>query len=110
MSEPRKKPSRRKKSPEAVAEELIQAARVSGALELDLGTLKLRELTASIAQLSQLQKLYVWGNQLTALPEWVGQLRQLRQLNVTGNQLTALPESVRQLRQLRELYIWRNQL
>jgi hypothetical protein len=53
-------------SPEVIAEERIQAAHRSGALKLDLSKLELRQLPPSIGQLAQLQRLNVWGNQLTS--------------------------------------------
>ena len=51
----------------------------------------------AIGQLSQLQRLDLGGNQLTALPEAIGQLSQLQRLDLSDNQLTALPEAIGQL-------------
>ncbi|HEX3144747.1 MAG TPA: leucine-rich repeat domain-containing protein [Pyrinomonadaceae bacterium] len=99
------------------AEKKIEAARRSGATELNLGNdwgaagaAKLTELPDSLAQLTQLRKLDVDGNQLTALPESLGQLTRLRTLFVSRNQLTALPESLGQLTQLHTLHVSRNEL
>ena len=72
----------------------IEAARQSHATVLDLSALELEALPESLGQLTQLQQLHVWNNQLTALPESLGQLTQLQQLDVGNNQLTALPESL----------------
>src|SRR6266576_1793114 len=89
------------------AEKKIEAARRSGAKELDLSSdwdgadsAKLTELPESLGQLTQLQKLDVSGNRLTALPESLCQLTQLHRLSLDGNQLTALPDSLCQLTQL----------
>ena len=67
------------------AEKKIEAARRSGAKELDLsnswgaeGSAKLTELPESLGQLSQLQSLDLFNNQLTALPESLDQLSQLQ--------------------------------
>ena len=57
------------------AEQKIEAARRSGAKELDLGRMRLTELPESLGQLTQLRSLYLQGNQLTALPEWLASSR-----------------------------------
>jgi internalin A len=88
----------------------IKAARRSGATELDLSNMELTELPESLGQLTQLQKLSLWGNQLTALPESLGQLTQLQKLNIHSNELTALPESLGGLTQLQMLLLAVNQL
>jgi internalin A len=99
------------------AEEKIEAARRSGAKELDLSvpwgaekTPQLTELLESLGQLTQLQTLNLSNNQLTALPESLGQLTQLQTLDLSYNQLTALLESLGQLTQLRTLNLEHNQL
>jgi len=97
-----------------VAEEKIEAARRSGAKDLDLsgGQLdseKLTELPESLSQLTQLQSLNLSHNQLAALPESVGRLTQLRGLLVASNRLKDLPDSFAQLRELRLLSIASNE-
>ena len=99
-----------KETPEQIAERRIEDAARGGAEELDLRSLKLRELPESIGQLAKLRKLDLAGNQLTVLPESIGRLTQLRELWLNNNQLTALPESVGGLTQLRLLYFGGNQL
>jgi internalin A len=96
------------KSPSVAA--LIEEARRTHALELDLSEQGLTELPESVEQLTQLQRLYLHSNQLTTLPESVGQLTQLHGLYLHSNQLTTLPESVGQLTQLQTLYLSDNQL
>ena len=92
------------------AEKRIEAARRSGAKELDLIGIKLTELPESVEQLTQLRSLNLSYNQLTALLESLGQLTQLQSLDLSSNQLTALPESLGQLTQLQSLDLSNNQL
>jgi len=99
------------------AEQKIEEARRSGAKKLDLSvpwgdekTPKLTELPESLAQLTQLQSLNLFNNQLTALPESLGQLKQLQSLDLSRNQLAALPESLGQLTQLQSLNLSSNRL
>ena len=99
------------------AEKKIEAARRSGAIELDLSVPygandedKLTELPEWLGQLTQLQSLNLSSNRLTALPEWLGQLTQLQTLYLSYNQLTALPEWLGQLTQLQSLDLSDNQL
>lgn len=88
----------------------IEEARWSGAIEIDLGNMKLTELPESLGQLKQLRTLNLSDNQLTTLPEWLGQLKQLRELYLSNNQLTLLPESLGQLTLLDRLDVDDNQL
>jgi Leucine-rich repeat (LRR) protein len=60
------------------AEQRIEAARESGATELDLSGLGLTELPDSIANLTALQTLDLTDNQLTRLPDSIAQLQKLR--------------------------------
>jgi hypothetical protein len=83
------------------AEEKIEAARRSGAKDLDLSvgygrpdSEKLTHLPESLGGLAQLQSLDLSSNGLTALPEWLGGLSQLRKVNLSSNALMALPESL----------------
>ena len=55
-------------TPEQIAERRIEEAARSGAKELDLTDLELRELPESIGRLTQLRDLHLGGDQLTALP------------------------------------------
>ena len=61
-------------------------------------------------QLTQLQRLVLFRNQLTALPDSLGQLTRLQSLYLSDNQLTALPDSLGQLTRLESLYLDDNQL
>lgn len=101
--------SAKKKGLEPVEWLIAEALRTS-ANELNLAARGLRELPPSISRLTRLQRLFVWGNQLTAIPEWVGQLSQLRWLFAAANQLTTLPPQIGLLRNLQVLYIGGNPL
>ena len=113
MSEGRKSregPIGRKKSETSTAEERIRQAAKTHAKALDLSGLGLLELPESLGQLTALETLFLYRNQLTALPESLGQLTALQTLDLSGNQLSALPESLGQLRALQLLFLGGNQL
>ncbi len=111
----------------------IGEARKSGATELSLSSLGLRELPSALSELPWLERLdvsnnrlsqlphwitslillkdlYLNHNELFILPEWLGQLTQLQSLSISHNKLINLPESTRQLRQLKGLNISQNYL
>lgn len=100
----------RKKSPEEIAEEQIEAARKSKASDLYLGGLGLTKLPMSIGQLTQLQHLDLFNNRLTALPETLWHMSRLKSLSVSNNKLTTLPETLGRLTALEELYLHNNRL
>jgi len=101
---------RREAIPRQVAEERIEAARGSNASELDLHGLGLTRLPSSIGQLTKLQSLNIFRNQLSALPNAIGNLSQLRFLYISENRLTALPEAIGRLSQLQFLSASENRL
>jgi Leucine-rich repeat (LRR) protein len=92
------------------AEKKIEQARRKGAKRLNLGLMRLAELPESLGELTQLQLVLLFNNQLAALPAWLGQLTQLQSLDLSRNQLTALPESLGNLTQLQWLSLFDNQL
>lgn len=97
------------------AEQKIEAARRTGATELDLSggiheSSKLNELPESLGQLTALQSLNLYENNLTNLPDWLGQLTELKELNLSFNRLSELPVSLGQLYALRSLDVFRNRL
>jgi Leucine Rich Repeat (LRR) protein len=93
-----------------IALQRIEAARVSGATELSLSWLGLRELPAELWQLTHLEILYLSNNQLIELPPEIGLLTNLQVLHLYNNQLTRLPAEIGQLSNLQSLYLWNNQL
>jgi internalin A len=94
----------------SLVEARIQAAHKNHETILDLSDLGLTALPESIAQLSQLQSLFLHNNQLKALPESIAQLSQLKALSLSGNRLMTLADSVTQLLQLKVLALSHNQL
>ncbi|HWB04843.1 MAG TPA: COR domain-containing protein [Verrucomicrobiales bacterium] len=87
------------------AEQMIEAARLSRAKELDLSGMGLTELPESLGKLTQLEELNLYSNELTALPESLSQLTQLRKLRLFQNKLSSVPESFRGLKNLRLLFL-----
>ena len=110
MSKQTRRPKAKLTGLRSIAEARIQKARETRAVELDLSSLGLTDLPKSIAQLTQLQKLFLDDNQLTTLPKSIGQLSQLNLLYLRRNHLTRLPESIGQLSQLRRLHLEDNRL
>jgi internalin A len=98
------------RNPESEANKRIQTALETEAIELDLSQLELREVPKSIAQLTNLQELYLYGNQLTSLPDAVAQLINLQKLDLYDNQLAGLPDIIVRLTSLQELNLENNQL
>ena len=77
---------------------------------LDIWNNRLTTLPEALGQLSQLQELNVWQNQLTSLPKALGLLTRLYVLDASDNQLTVLPEALGQLTWLHRLDISGNRL
>jgi internalin A len=88
----------------------IQYALKTGAAELDLSGLELTEIPEFIAQLANLQTLYLDNSQLASLPDEITHLTNLQQLDLSSNQLTSLPDAISQLTNLQTLNLSYNQL
>lgn len=95
---------------EGEAEAKIAAAQRSGAKELNLGGLQLRELPSALRHLVRLQRLDIPNNHLTHLPEWLDQFPEMRTLDASANRLRALPETLGRLSQLEWLELSKNNL
>jgi internalin A len=109
------KQSDRSKTSQTGSAAQVAAARIEEALEnhatvLNLPGLGLTKFPETISQLTLLQELFLYGNQLSALPASIGQLRHLRELILYNNQLTALPDSIGQLTRLESLRLGNNRL
>ena len=83
----------------------------------------LRELTLSFCklnrddsfpdtfwQLTGLEKLYLFNNNLTSIPSGIGQLSSLTVLSLSSNNLVSLPDEIYQLTNLTWLYLHYNKL
>jgi internalin A len=92
------------------AEQRIQKALQSGAVELDLSELGLTTVPNAITQLTNLHALDLNYNRLTSLPDAITQLTNLQTLNLSANELTALPNAITYLTNLQTLNLRRNQL
>ncbi|NJL15689.1 MAG: leucine-rich repeat domain-containing protein [Microscillaceae bacterium] len=79
-------------------------------LVLDLGGQKLGSLPPEIAQMTNLQKLVLYGNALRQIPPFLGQLRKLRYLDLYDNALDALPTEFGLLQNLVYLDLGDNRL
>ena len=71
---------------------------------LDLSNLKLKEIPFEIRNLRKLKKLFLNGNNLTALTPAIGCLTDLSELNLSNNSLRKLPGSFANLK-LTSLYL-----
>ncbi|MEM1010886.1 MAG: COR domain-containing protein [Planctomycetota bacterium] len=88
----------------------IRKAAAKRSRELNLGGLGLTSLPPEIWQLTALQVLVIYSNELTSLPSEIGQLKALEELNLQSNQLVSLPSEIGQLAALHELNLGNNQL
>ncbi len=93
-----------------IAEKRIAEAQRINAIELSLAGLVLTSLPQSLFQLTQLQTLHLYNNQLNELPKEIGQLKNLNELYLRYNQLSELPKEIGQLENLQELDLDDNQL
>uniref|UniRef100_UPI0039C6FCBA COR domain-containing protein n=1 Tax=Calothrix sp. CCY 0018 TaxID=3103864 RepID=UPI0039C6FCBA len=67
-------------------------------------------LPAEIGQLTNLQSLELYENQLSSLPAEIGQLTNLQSLHLGSNKLSSLPAEIGQLTNLQSLKLWDNKL
>lgn len=72
--------------------------------------LTLNEIPEQISSLQKLTKLSINDNGLTSLPENFGKLQELEELYIINNKLNALPSSIFQLKKLKKLYVSDNNL
>ena len=88
----------------------IEEARRTGATELDLSCMELKQVPALVSQLDGLVKLNLSYNRLTQLPDTLGALKSIQDLDLTDNFLTELPDSISNLTNLRILKLAYNRL
>jgi len=89
---------------------IIEQARQSGQISLDLSGRRIEELPESIGELTNLTSLNLENNRLTVLSESIRQLTNLISLNLYNNQLRALPKSIGHLINLTSLDLNSNRL
>lgn len=78
--------------------------------KLDLRYLGLTEVPPEVWQLTNLQRLNLWGNQLKTIPQEIGQLTNLQEFNLDDNWLTAIPPEIGQLTNLQTFILCNNKL
>ena len=83
--------------------DLIESARRSNSIFLDLSKRKLTTIPDSLAQLANLHTLHLGGNAIAAIPDSLAQLINLQTLVLDSNQIAAIPDSLAQLVNLHTL-------
>jgi leucine-rich repeat protein SHOC2 len=94
----------------AELEKLIAKARDEQWSVIELRGAGITALPESICELTNLTKLYLYGNKLERLPESIGQLTNLTELLLHRNQLKYIPDSIGNLTKLTKLGFYDNQL
>ena len=79
-------------------------------MSLDIGGQGLRCLSPSLFGYTFLDKLYMNGNKLTALPAAIGRLKNLHHLDISNNQISELPPELGILVNLKTLLAFDNNL
>jgi internalin A len=64
----------------------------------------------SLAQLTNLQQLRLSNNQITAIPGSLARLTYLQELDLSNNQITVIPDSLARLTNLQHLYLYKNHI
>ncbi|KAG9050742.1 Glucose-repressible alcohol dehydrogenase transcriptional effector [Tulasnella sp. UAMH 9824] len=77
---------------------------------LDMGGMRLKNLSPSLFKLTYLTTLYINHNNLTSIPPAIAQLRNLIHLDLSSNQISSLPSELGMLTSLRELLLFDNML
>lgn len=67
-------------------------------------------LSSRIAELENLEELYIGNNHLTSLPPEIGKLKKLKILSVQYNDLTSLPREIGEMQSLEQLWLNQNKL
>ena len=65
-------------------------------------------ISEQIGRLENLERLYLFDNQLSSIPEQIGELEKLEILSLNNNQLAWIPEQIGLLQKLRHLYLQGN--
>lgn len=67
-------------------------------------------LSGRIAELENLEELYIGNNHLTSLPPEIGKLKKLKILSVQYNDLISLPPEIGKMESLEQLWLNQNEL
>lgn len=78
--------------------------------QMDMGGLKLKNLSDDVFRYTFLTSLFINHNHLTSISPAVVQLKNLTVLDASGNQLITIPPELGMLTELRELFLFDNQL
>lgn len=89
----------------ALAEQIISECRRNRSPELRLRQLGLRRLPETIRNLTWLKQLQVAYNGISEIPDWIAELSELQILFLAFNPLKTLPKSLKRLRNLEALVI-----
>ncbi len=88
----------------------VELAQLGNLQSLWLDNNQLTSVPAELGRLSNLQWLYLDNNQLTSVPVELAQLSNLHTLGLDNNLLTSVPVELTQLGNLQRLYLYNNQL
>ena len=88
---------------------MISIDRLSGQKALDLSDRNLSKVHSAVSELTELEVLYFYGNNLKELTS-IHKLRNLKWLSLYRDQLNELPEAVCELEQLEVLGVGFNNL
>ena len=98
------------KSPEEIALNRIERAKLKNETVLSLRSIRLKIIPPEISQLRHLTSLYLGWNQLSSLPPEIGFLSNLTLLELTGNKNIEFHPNLAKLTQLTHLYLGNCQL
>jgi CCR4-NOT transcription complex subunit 6 len=77
---------------------------------LDMGGMRLKNLSTAIFNFNYLTTLYINHNQISTLSPEISRLRHLVLLDMSGNQLSSVPPALGMCTSLRELYLFDNHI
>lgn len=97
-------------TPEDIARHRIEEARREGTPRVDLTSLGLTSVPATLGELAEVYGVFLDYNKLTSVPETLGRLARLGDLSLSYNKLTSVPDTIGDLAQLGALDLSRNQL
>jgi hypothetical protein len=97
-------------SPNELAVEIIEIARDTNAVILDLSNLGITELPDEIASLDSVRFLLLGGNKFSSFPIIVTEMTAVETLDLSHNELTSLPPEIGTMTTLQNLHLSANSL